>query len=131
MHALGDDPRAASRSLDWQAEVLAQGELLSSSIGAAYLRRQGLDFGWCDARDWLDAVSLPNASDWAQRLSVNCRFDAYAARRGRFAAPPAQLLLTPDSITSRNVKKATKLQEARGLNAGKWARHMANASARC
>ena len=39
LHALGDDPRAASRSLDWQAEVLAQGELLSSSIGVAYLRR--------------------------------------------------------------------------------------------
>ena len=98
LHALGDDPRAASRSLDWQAEVLAQGELLSSSIGAAYLRRQGLDFGWCDARDWLDAVSLPNASDWAQRLSVNCRFDADAALRVRFAAQPAQLLLTQGFI---------------------------------
>ena len=98
LHALGDDPRAAARSLDWQAEVLAQGELLSSSIGAAYLRRQGLDFGWCDARDWLDAVSLPNASDWAQRLSVNCRFDADAALRVRFAAQPAQLLLTQGFI---------------------------------
>ena len=72
LHALGDDPRAAARSLDWQAEVLAQGELLSSSIGAAYLRRQGLDFGWCDARDWLDAVSLPNASDWASRSGPTC-----------------------------------------------------------
>ncbi|MGO4781929.1 hypothetical protein AB4084_41215, partial [Lysobacter sp. 2RAB21] len=71
--ALETDPRAASRALDWQAEVLGQGELLSSTLGAAYLRSQGHDFGWCDARDWLDAVSLPNASDWAQRLSVNCR----------------------------------------------------------
>ena len=50
LQALGRDPRAATRALDWQAEVLAQGELLSSTLGAAYLRAQGLDFGWCDAR---------------------------------------------------------------------------------
>ncbi|MGE8289762.1 MAG: bifunctional aspartate kinase/diaminopimelate decarboxylase, partial [Stenotrophomonas sp.] len=41
LQALLDDPRAASRPLDWQAEVLGQGELLSSSIGAAYLRSNG------------------------------------------------------------------------------------------
>ena len=98
LQALRDDPRAASRPLDWQAEVLAQGELLSSSLGAAYLRAQGLDFGWCDARDWLEAISLPNASDWAQRLSVNCRFEADAALRARFAAQPTRLLLTQGFI---------------------------------
>ena len=98
LQALRDDPRAASRPLDWQAEVLAQGELLSSSLGAAYLHAQGLDFGWCDARDWLDAISLPNASDWAQRLSVNCRFEADAALRARFAAQPTRLLLTQGFI---------------------------------
>ena len=78
--------------------MLAQGELLSSSLGAAYLRAQGLDFGWCDARDWLEAISLPNASDWAQRLSVNCRFEADAALRARFAAQPTRLLLTQGFI---------------------------------
>ena len=98
LQALRDDPRAASRPLDWQAEVLAQGELLSSSLGAAYLRAQGLDYGWCDARDWLEAISLPNASDWAQRLSVNCRFEADAALRARFAAQPTRLLLTQGFI---------------------------------
>ena len=46
----GDDPRAASHPLDWQAEVLAQGELLSSTLGAAYLRARGLDFGWMRLR---------------------------------------------------------------------------------
>src|SRR4249919_990607 len=78
LQSLGTGPRAAARTLDWQAEVLAQGELLSSTLGAAYLRTQGHDFGWCDARQWLDAVSLPNASPWAQRLSVNCRHNAEA-----------------------------------------------------
>ena len=98
LQALGDDPRAALRPLDWQAEVLGQGELLSSALGAAYLRSQGLDFGWCDARDWLDAVAMPNHSAWANRLSVNCRFDADAGLRARFAEQPARLLLTQGFI---------------------------------
>src|SRR3546814_5818680 len=33
LHALGDDARAASRPLDWQADVLGRGELLSSTLG--------------------------------------------------------------------------------------------------
>lgn len=96
--ALGGDPRAAARSLDWQAEVLAQGELLSSTLGAAYLRAQGLDFGWCDARDWLSAVSLPNASAWAQRLSVNCRYRDEAGFPQRFAMQPARMLISQGFI---------------------------------
>lgn len=98
LRALGADPRATERTLDWQAEVLAQGELLSSTLGAAYLRAQGLDVGWCDARDWLDAVSLPNASAWAQRLSVNCRYLGVDDFRARFAAQPARMLITQGFI---------------------------------
>lgn len=98
LQALLDDPRATSRPLDWQAEVLGQGELLSSTLGTAYLRAQGLDFGWCDAREWLDAVALPNQSDWAGRLSVNCKREADAAWRERFAAQPTRLLLTQGFI---------------------------------
>jgi len=98
LQALGTDARVATRPLAWQAEVLAQGELLSSTLGAGYLRAQGLDFGWCDARDWLDAVSLPNASDWAQRLSVNCRFQSDADFRDRFAAQPTRMLISQGFI---------------------------------
>ncbi len=98
LQALATDARAMARPLDWQAEVLGQGELLSSTLGAAYLRAQGLDFGWCDARDWLDAMSLPNASDWAQRLSVNCRFQADAAFRDRFATQPTRMLISQGFI---------------------------------
>jgi diaminopimelate decarboxylase/aspartate kinase len=98
LQALGTDPRAAARTLDWQAEVLAQGELLSSTLGAAYLRTQGHDFGWCDAREWLDAVSLPNASPWAQRLSVNCRHNGEAGFIERFSRQQAPMLLTQGFI---------------------------------
>lgn len=98
LRALGADPRAVERTLDWQADVLAQGELLSSTLGAAYLRAQGLDFGWCDARDWLSAVSLPNASAWAQRLSVNCRYLGEDGFREHFAAQPARMLISQGFI---------------------------------
>ena len=98
LRALAADPRAAARAYDWQAEVLGQGELLSSTLGAAYLRAQGLDFGWTDARDWLDAIELPNQSEWGKRLSVSCRREADDDWRARFAAQPARLLITQGFI---------------------------------
>ncbi len=99
LRGLLEDPRAASRTLDWQAEVLAQGELLSSTLGAAYLRAQGLDIGWMDARDWLAALPpQPNQSAWAQRLSVNCQWQADPGWRARFAAQPSRLLITQGFI---------------------------------
>ena len=79
LQALLDDPRAAVRPLDWQAEVLGQGELLSSTIGAAYLHGNGLDFGWMDARQWLHAQPpVPNQTGWSQRLV--CRPTSSAVR---------------------------------------------------
>lgn len=93
-----DDARATSRPYDWQAEVLAQGELLSSTLGAAYLRGAGFDVGWCDARDWLDAVALPNQNAWSTRLSVNCRREVDDDWQARFASQPARLLLTQGFI---------------------------------
>ncbi|MDI9240566.1 bifunctional aspartate kinase/diaminopimelate decarboxylase [Lysobacter sp. LF1] len=98
LQALATESRAASRPLEWQAEVLAQGELLSSTLGAAYLRTQGHDFGWCDAREWLDAVSLPNASPWSQRLSVNCRLDSDGFAQ-RFSTQGAPMLITQGFIS--------------------------------
>lgn len=94
------DPRAKERTLDWQAEVLGQGELLSSTLGAAYLHKQGLDFGWCDARHWLAALPpQPNQSAWSQRLSVNCSTAPDAQWRGRFGEQPARMLLTQGFIS--------------------------------
>ncbi|MGX5732224.1 bifunctional aspartate kinase/diaminopimelate decarboxylase [Pseudoxanthomonas beigongshangi] len=95
---LSIDPRAATRTLDWQAEVLAQGELLSSTLGAAYLKSQGLDFGWMDARHWLQASILPNQSAWAQRLSVSCATAPDQDWRRAFAAQDSAMLLTQGFI---------------------------------
>ncbi|KAF1718459.1 diaminopimelate decarboxylase [Pseudoxanthomonas yeongjuensis] len=98
LRALMVDPRAGERTLAWQAEVLGQGELLSSTLGAAYLRAQGLDFGWTDARQWLQANVLPNQSAWAQRLSVSCGIVPSGSWRQEFSAQPAGMLLTQGFI---------------------------------
>jgi diaminopimelate decarboxylase/aspartate kinase len=98
LRALAVDPRATHRGLDWQAELLAQGELLSSTLGVEYLRSQGVDIGWCDARQWLDAVALPNQSDWAGRLSVNCEHRRDPGFAARFAAQPTSIVLTQGFI---------------------------------
>ena len=86
--ALAGDPRAGADEtamLAWQAEVFGSGELLSSRLGQAYLAASGLPLRWADARDWLRAVQLPHQSPWAARLSVNCRIEAEAGWRERFA----------------------------------------------
>lgn len=100
LHALRgliDDERRNVARLDWQAELLAQGELLSSTLGVAYLSQQHPDLGWTDARDWLRALALPNHSDWAQRLSVSCNANPDAGLRERFAQQP-RLLITQGFI---------------------------------
>jgi diaminopimelate decarboxylase/aspartate kinase len=73
--------------------VLAQGELLSSTLGVAYLRSQGQDVVWTDARDTLHATSLPNQNEWSRRLSVSCRYRGDAALRRDFGGG-ARLLVT-------------------------------------
>ena len=98
LRALATDPRAVERTLPWQAEVLGQGELLSSTLGAAYLRASGLDFGWMDARDWLQAAVLPNQNAWSQRLSVSCSPLASAEWSEGFRKQPARMLLTQGFI---------------------------------
>jgi len=100
LRGLLTDPRAAARTLDWQAEVLGQGELLSSTLGAAYLRASGLDMGWADAREWLSALPpQPNQSEWSRRLSVSCQWQSDAAWKARFDAQPTRMLITQGFIS--------------------------------
>jgi len=45
-----------------RARVMAQGELMSTRLGAAYLKARGLSVSWRDARDLLRAVPVPFAT---------------------------------------------------------------------
>ncbi|MDX2301042.1 MAG: bifunctional aspartate kinase/diaminopimelate decarboxylase [Xanthomonadaceae bacterium] len=86
LHALAGAPGRGDADLAWQAQVLAQGELMSSTLGVAYLRRSGLDVHWRDARDWLQARSQPNQSAWSRRLLVNCEIGDDRSAGARLAA---------------------------------------------
>lgn len=80
-----DAPNDSIERLCWQAELLCFGELLSSALGQSYLAQQGVPLRWCDARDWLVALRVPNHSAWAARLNVNCGIVADAAWRQGFS----------------------------------------------
>ncbi len=97
LRTLAVDARAGVAELAWQAELLAQGELMSSALGVAYLRTQGVDVDWWDAREAMQAIEQPNASAWAQRLSVSCDFSDPVARE-RLLARPARMAITQGFI---------------------------------
>ena len=90
---------ARPESLRWQAEVLAQGELMSSTLGVAYLQTQNVPFQWLDARDWLDAIALPNQNEWSQHLSVSCQREWQEERTRAFLSQPGSLFLTQGFIS--------------------------------
>lgn len=68
---LAVDARAENGDLPWQAEVLALGEQLSSTLGQGYLSAQGLATRWLDARQHLLAQALPNQNPWGCYLSAS------------------------------------------------------------
>ena len=57
-----------------RARVMAQGELMATRLGAAFLTAQGLDVQWVDARTVLKAEPRPNASMRASYLSATCAY---------------------------------------------------------
>jgi diaminopimelate decarboxylase/aspartate kinase len=71
LDALVANPRADAAALPWQAEVLALGELMSSTIGVAYLCSQDMAAHWLDAREHLLSLALPNQNPWGRHLSAS------------------------------------------------------------
>src|SRR5215510_5921049 len=56
-----------------RARVMANGELMATEIGARFLKSQGIDVTWMDARDML-SVEDRGASAKASVLSATCNF---------------------------------------------------------
>jgi diaminopimelate decarboxylase/aspartate kinase len=71
LDALAANVRADAGGLPWQAEVLALGEQLSSTLGVAYLNRLGMPAHWLDARQHLLAQPMPNQNAWGRYLSAS------------------------------------------------------------
>ncbi len=80
-----------------QARLLSQGELLSSTLGAAYLRAAGLAVAWIDAREWLDARVLPNQTPRTRYLSATVPAEPDRVKADRLAER-GDLLITQGFI---------------------------------
>jgi diaminopimelate decarboxylase/aspartate kinase len=70
-----------------RARVMGQGELLATRLGEAYLKTQGIDVEWVDARTVLKAEHRRNASVRASYLSATCNFDADPALQKQWSTP--------------------------------------------
>ena len=69
-----------------RARVMAMGELLATSLGAAYLNAQGVRAAWVDAREVLRAERRHGATSEADFLSATCDFSPDAQLQAQWRA---------------------------------------------
>lgn len=77
-----------------RARVMSAGELLSTRLGSAWLRTQGLAAGWADARELLTAEETANGTPERQYLSATCRFDHDPEVEARLSLEPVEVVVT-------------------------------------
>ncbi len=82
------------------ARIMALGELMSTRLGAAFLKKQGLNTGWCDAREFMRAQAHEIVPLRQRFLSATCPFDDDPALRRDLAARDEEVLLTQGFIAS-------------------------------
>ncbi|MGN6729893.1 MAG: bifunctional aspartate kinase/diaminopimelate decarboxylase [Rhodanobacteraceae bacterium] len=97
--------KAAEESYHWQALVQAHGELLSSSLGAAFLNANGLRVEWMDSREALLARDVPFINERSRVLSAQVEanpdpaFAVLLAARGEIFIAPGFMAMDPDGKT--------------------------------
>jgi diaminopimelate decarboxylase/aspartate kinase len=90
---------ATDASPAWQAKVLSRGELMSTALGAAYLREVGIRAEWVDARTILRAQEEDALASDAQRyLSATCGHEPNTEAQERLHASGAQVSVTQGFI---------------------------------
>jgi len=75
-----------------KARVMSLGELMATCIGAAYLRSEGLEVTWTDAREALQSVAVPHENERSRYLSARCAFDPDPGLQDRYAVLPGIIL---------------------------------------
>lgn len=81
-----------------RARVLAMGELMATTLGAAFLNTNGLATQWCDARTLLRSEEQPRMLPRRRYLSATCAADADSALQESMASFNADVLLTQGFI---------------------------------
>jgi diaminopimelate decarboxylase/aspartate kinase len=82
-----------------RARVLASGELMATELGARFLKAQGIEASWWDARTGLKAAPRAAASARANFLSATCEFAPEPALQRQLAACPG-VIVTQGFIAS-------------------------------
>ncbi|MGH8294346.1 MAG: bifunctional aspartate kinase/diaminopimelate decarboxylase [Steroidobacteraceae bacterium] len=82
-----------------RARVMSSGELLATDLGARFLRTQGLEVDWADARTMLLAEERAHASARAGTLNATCSFAPDAGLEQRLARL-APIVVTQGFIAS-------------------------------
>ncbi len=85
-----------------RARVMAAGELLSTRLGATFLRDQGLEVEWLDAREMLTAADPGPTNDQRRYLSAHCEFDADPDLQDRLRDSEADVHLTQGFIAQNS-----------------------------
>ncbi|MHA6287520.1 bifunctional aspartate kinase/diaminopimelate decarboxylase [Maricaulis sp. CAU 1757] len=92
-----------------RARIMAQGELMATRLGAAWLEDQGLATRWVDAREHLAALPAPGARG---HLAVDCRHERdtdLAARLGAAAVGDSPVLALTQGFIARRADGDTAL----------------------
>jgi bifunctional diaminopimelate decarboxylase / aspartate kinase len=84
-----------------RARVMAMGELLATTLGAAFLSAQGINTAWVDARAVLRADERDNATHKASLLSATCDFAPDADLQANWRALD-QVVLTQGFIAANS-----------------------------
>ena len=83
-----------------KARVLAMGELMLTTLGAAYLNAQGITTQWRDARTMLRAIEEPRMISHQRYLAAVCRHTPDSALQADLAEVGTEVVLTQGFIAS-------------------------------
>ena len=93
----------------WRARALAMGELMSTTLGAAYLQARGVGARWVDARTLLEAVADPSANESQRYLSGRCDHRQEPALGRRLLEGGAAMTLTQGFIARNDANETVLL----------------------
>ena len=91
------------------ARIMALGELMSTRLGAAFLRDTGIDVGWCDARELLTSEARTHEPKSRRLLSATCPFESDESLQRRLDDRGASALLTQGFIASDRQQRTVLL----------------------
>lgn len=91
-----------------QAKLMSLGELMATTLGAAFLKKQGVAATWIDARELLKTVPQKNASEKNLVLSAVCD-DRPDEELQRAVADKAEVVITQGFIASDQTGKTVLL----------------------